>query len=97
MTPSQRPDKDQLFTSFCSRYKPQYYYWEFMIFIRRISIAMFSVSVTDDDYQIVFLIIIAIFLYIQSQCEPFIIESGNKIEIILLSCIIIVVALDISI
>ena len=35
----------------------------------------------------------SLFLYAQTQCEPFLIQAGNKMESILLSCVIIIFAL----
>ena len=96
MTPSQRQAKSQLFGSFVSKYKPKYFYWEFIIFIRRICIAMFSVSVTNDNIKVLFFIIMTIFLCIQHQCEPFIIPAGNTMEWILLLCIMFIIALDLA-
>ena len=97
MTPSYRQEETHSLSSFVSKYKPQYFYWEFVIFIRRICIAMFSASVTNDNLQVLFLIVMAIFLYLQTQCEPFIIQTANTMEWILLFCIIFIIALNLAI
>ena len=69
---------------------------KYIIFIRRICIAIFSVSVTDNnnDYKIIFILMISLFQIAQNQCEPFIIHSANVMESILLLCFIIVIMLD---
>ena len=55
---------------------------------------MFSVSVTDNNYKIIFILIMFLFLFAQHKCEPFIIDSGNMMEFILLSCFIFVIVLS---
>ena len=57
---------------------------------------MFSVSVTNDNSKIIFIIIMAIFVFVQYQCESFVIQSVNIMEFILLFDIIFVVALKLA-
>lgn len=57
----ERQDKNGIFSSFITRYKAQYYYWECIIFIRRICIAMFSVSINDNTHKMIFICIIFFF------------------------------------
>ena len=55
---------------------------------------MFSVSATDINHKVIFIIIMFIFLFIQHQCAPFIIQRGNTMEFILLSCLIFVIKME---
>eukprot|EP01084_Bolivina_argentea_P041668 76908_1 len=87
----ERNNKDNVLNTFVSKYKPRYFYWEFVIFIRRICVAMFTVSITDDTSRIIFIITIITFTIFQRNCKPFIVHSSNKLEFILLSCLSIVI------
>ena len=73
-----------------SRYKPNYYYWEFIIFIRRILIALFSVSVHDITWKFIFVCIMVYFAILQKRHEPFIIHQANNLEYYLLLCFILI-------
>ncbi len=75
-----RQNNDSVLNSFVVKYKPSYFYLEYIIFIRRICIAMFSASSTDNNYKLVFIMVMSIFLYVQYRCQPFIIEEGNTME-----------------
>ena len=77
-------------------YKPQYYYWEFIILIRRILIAFLAISFGSNNIypKFVLIIILCIFLRIQSIYQPFIIQEVNNVESNLLMCIIIIVVID---
>ena len=90
----ERQKRGHILSSFIANYKPQYYYWECIIFLRRICIAMFSVSATDNNYTICFILIMYIFLFCQYRYQPFIIHSVNTMEFILLSCISFVIVLE---
>ena len=59
-------------------------------------IAFFAASAFDNNYKLVFIMILLVFLYIQYQCEPFIVHEGNKMEFILLLFLIFVVVLDMT-
>ena len=93
MTDRERQRNGHTLSSFVSNYKPKCYYWKYTIFIRRIRIAMFSVSAPSTNFKIEFILIIFIFLFIQYKCEPFIINSVNTMEFILLSCFIFAIVL----
>ena len=60
MTVIQRQDRDHILSAFVRKYKPNYYYWEYIIFIRRVC-KMYSVSVTDNNYKIIFILIMFYF------------------------------------
>ena len=74
------------------KYKEEYYYWEYIIFIRRVSIAFYSVSVDDDSLTWIFIAVLIVFLSVQFQCKPFVIEVANDLESILLGCLLAIVA-----
>ena len=85
---NKRQDPSYYFHIITSRYKPQYYYWELIIFIRRIIIALFAVSEPNIGSKFIFIAMMIFFLYLQYSCNPFIIHQGNKMEFILLGCFI---------
>eukprot|EP01084_Bolivina_argentea_P309866 536024_1 len=87
----ERQSSNSILKSFVVKYKPHYYYWEHLIFIRRICIAFYSVSIEDDSFTLIFITILVIFLSIHIQCQPFIIELCNNLESILLGCLIVIV------
>ena len=74
MDTSQRQDKGNALSSFVS---------EYIIFIRRVIIAMFSVSSMDNNMWILFIMIMFILF-----------DAGNRMESILLLCIIFVIVLQ---
>ena len=88
--------KDSL-SSLVANYKPQYFYWEYIVFLRRICIAMFTASTTDNNnYKMVFILIMFIFLFYQNRYQPFIINTINMMESILLSCLIFIIVLELA-
>merc|ERR1719229_43251 len=58
-----RQNRDHPLNRFVGRYKPQHYYWEYILFIRRILIALFAVSVQDITGQLLFLGVLIFFTY----------------------------------
>ena len=72
-------------------YKEEYYYWEYVIFIRRICIAFYSVSVENDSFALIFITVLVVFLSLHIQCQPFVIDGANRLETILLVVLIIIV------
>ena len=73
----ERQKDGHILSSFMTNYKTQYYYWEYIIFIRRMCIAMFSVSATDNNYNVIFILILFIFLFYQNRFEPFLFTTDN--------------------
>ena len=96
MTIVDRQNPGNGLSSLMTKFKPQYYYWEFVLFMRRIIIAFFAASAFDNNYKLVFIIILSVFLYLQHEYQPFITYQGNKMEFILLRCLIFVVVLDMT-
>eukprot|EP01084_Bolivina_argentea_P002505 4628_1 len=96
MNISDRQNPDNILNQFVSRYKPQYYYWELVVFVRRVFIAIFAVSVSDILSKFFFLGIIMIFIQIQNIYNPFIINEGNRMEHILLLCLLFIIATQTS-
>ena len=79
-----------------NKYKPQYYYWEYLLFIRRVIIALFCVSINDIASKCSFLFVLALFTHIQSSCNPFIIDQCDTLEHILLLLFIFITTLEIA-
>ena len=56
---------------------------------------MFSAAVNNGFLKFVFIVIIIGFLWIHIEFEPFLVHDANKLEVILLRCIILVIILQI--
>ena len=54
MTISQRQNESGAVYVLTNKYKPQYYYWEYILFIRRLIIALFAVSVNGITVTFIF-------------------------------------------
>eukprot|EP01083_Nonionella_stella_P205246 747600_1 len=91
----EREDKENTLNQFVNKYKTQYYYWEYVLFLRRTCIAVFAVSVKNIANYLIFLSIIGFFTFIQHKCAPFVIESCNTMEFILLLFLILVLEANI--
>eukprot|EP01084_Bolivina_argentea_P136517 240423_1 len=89
-------DENSVLNTFVSKYKPAYYYWEYIIFIRRLLISIFSVSENDTTFQSLLVPIMLCFLVSHVRCKPFIFDEANRMEAILLSSIIFIVVLNLS-
>eukprot|EP01084_Bolivina_argentea_P152182 265507_1 len=89
----QRADRtsSDWFSNIVNKYKPQFYGWEGILFIRRVIVALFSVCFIGLVSKFIFIIIMFLFLFVHYQCQPFIIHSANQLEFILLSCFIFII------
>ena len=94
MDPKERANKKNILSSFVSKYKPQFYYWEFIVLFRRIFIAMFSVYIDYPMFIFLFALTIICFIWIHNKCEPFIIQEANDLEEILLGCLVLIIVLQ---
>lgn len=47
MTDEERADPNTFMFKLCHRFKPEYWYWEYVIFIRRILTALFAVGLVN--------------------------------------------------
>ena len=91
MNEEDRQNDCSMFYALTKVYKPQYYYWEIVIAIRRILIAFVAINFNDkySEFSIIFVIMISLWLH--DECQPFIINELNKLEYISLRCIILIV------
>ena len=92
--PIKHQDPSYFLNVVTSRYKPQYYFWELLIFIRRVIIALVSVSEPNITITYLFIIIMGFFLFLQYLYNPFIIHEANRMEFILLMCFIFMVVIQ---
>ena len=66
----------------------KYYFWEVVMFLRRLIIAMINV-LTDSNYtKNTLFIIMLVFLFLQFNCNPFQIKEVNSLESICLGCLL---------
>eukprot|EP01083_Nonionella_stella_P246116 854861_1 len=91
MTLRQRQNRMHVLFVFTSRYKPNLYYWEFVIFLRRVIIAWYHALVEDMTLRLVFVAIIISCVYLQQTYNPFVVHEGNQMESLLLCCFIFII------
>eukprot|EP01083_Nonionella_stella_P307801 1083224_1 len=91
---NERSNEESMWNVFVNKYKPQCFWWEFVLFMRRIAVALFSVSFGDINSRIVFVVVILVFMGMQFKYEPFIVHSANEMELWLLSGVIVVIVME---
>ena len=79
-----------------ARFKSKYYYWEYILFIRRVLIAFFAASINDIERKYIFLGVTILFAIIQHFTSPFVVKQNNGIKMMSLGCLIFVIAADIA-
>jgi len=84
MTPCERANPNKFMYQLSSRFKSEYWYWEYVIFVRRIIIACMAVSISAVISKMFFMCIMILFAVLQWQVEPFANHEGNHTEFILL-------------
>ena len=84
LTMEQRADPNRFINKLAKRFKARYWYWEFVIFVRRLIIAYFAVGASEMIEQMVFIMVIMVFIGIQWKMTPFISSETNQAEFILL-------------
>ena len=67
------------------RFQPGYWYWEFVLFLRRLITAYFAVGL-QWEIQWVLLILMMFLILIQVYCKPFDSPQSNTLEIVCLCC-----------
>ena len=92
LTKEQRADPNHFIHKIARRFKPEYWYWEYVIFVRRLVIACLAVGGYDEKSKLLFLAVIMMFIYIQRRFHPFLSWETNEAEFVLLCCIPIVIA-----
>ena len=79
LTVNERADRNRFIFKVCERFQPEYWYWEYVIFWRRIMIAFFAVGVTNLIYKLVFLFSLMVFIWIQWNTRPFLTSEANQV------------------
>ena len=97
LTDKQRYDRNTVIYQLTKRFKPEYWFWEYVLFLRRIIIALFAVGIPGEFYEFVFLIILLIFIWIQWKVNPYLSPEANAAEFTLLICLPIVNVAQISV
>ena len=95
-TKEHREDPDYSLNALCKYYRPQCYYWEFVILLRRITIALYAIFWTSSWFPIVLISFLLFYLYALYKFEPFKTKEANGAEFILMSCIIVVIFIQSS-
>eukprot|EP01084_Bolivina_argentea_P192447 330363_1 len=88
-------EKDNILVSLSRSYKPQYYWWEMLIFLRRLLIAFLSISFGQSNIysHYTLICILLAFLMLQMKFKPFNMNEANELESYLLAFIIMIVVL----
>ena len=71
MTTDERYDKASFIYQVSARFKPQFWYWEYILFARRITISFFAVCTSSVQSKLLFLFIMVCFIVVQWKLEPF--------------------------
>ena len=79
LTEDERADPNTFMFQLCHRFKARYWYWEYVIFIRRIMISFFAVGVSSTSAKLVFLFMMVLFICAQWQIEPFSSGEANQV------------------
>ena len=95
LTVEQRADRNMFIFKLSKRFKPEYWYWEFVIFVRRMIIALFAVGIPGVVYKLVFLVLMMVFIVIQWKVAPFVSTETNQAEFVLLCALPIVITAQI--
>ena len=92
----QRQHEENILRPLTLAYKPQFYYWEFVILIRRLLIAFLTVGFGADNAYTKCVLIGVLFICVRLQTtyQPFKIHEANNMELNLLICIIMIVVID---
>jgi len=92
LTASERLDRNKFIYKLSKRFQPKHWYWEFVLFLRRIVIAYFAVGVPETTvYKLVFLFVMMAFVWIQWNTRPFLTAEANQLEFILLCLLPVVI------
>ena len=91
MSAEQRADENTFMYQLSSRFKPEFWYWEYIIFLRRLTVAFFAVGVSGDGYKLIFGLVMMMFIGLQWHLAPFLTPETNRAEFILLCAIPIVI------
>ena len=79
MTAEDRADPNKFMYQLASRFKPEYWYWEYVIFVRRILVSWFAVGVSAVLAKLIFLFIMIGFTVIQWRTDPFSNPESNQV------------------
>ena len=86
-----RDDPDYSLNALCKYYKPQFYYWEFVILLRRIAISLFAIFWTFPWFPIVLVTLLLFYMVLHHKLQPFLTKEANIMESMSMSCLIIVI------
>lgn len=79
LTADERADPNTFMFQLCHRFKARYWYWEYAIFVRRITISFFAVGISSTSAKLVFLFFMVLFTCAQWQIEPFSSREANQV------------------
>jgi len=87
LSDEQRANPNSFIFQLTCRFKPAFWYWEFVIFIRRTLIAFFAVALSGVISKMIFLGVMIGFIWVQYKVDPFVVPEANQMEFVLLCCI----------
>jgi len=91
MLPEERANPNKLMYQLSARFKPEYWYWEYVLFFRRILISWFAVGVSAALAKLIFLFTMIAFTVCQWRSDPFASPQSNQMEFILLCALPLVI------
>eukprot|EP01084_Bolivina_argentea_P268864 456808_1 len=91
---SQRQDKQSPLHVLIRAFKPNCWYWEFVILGRRILVVFMATSFNSKLSLFLLIFILGIFLFLQQKYQPFIIQEVNTLEFVLIFALVLVVSVQ---
>eukprot|EP01084_Bolivina_argentea_P183754 317041_1 len=93
----EREDPNYYLNGMCKYYKEKYYYWEFVLLIRRTVISSFAILYTFEWFSSALISLLLICLVLHHKHQPFRTNESNIAESIALCGLIIVISIQMTI
>eukprot|EP01084_Bolivina_argentea_P298276 513988_1 len=95
-SPEKRETKNYPLNQLCKYYKPECYFWEHLLFVRRFMISLYGILYTWNWFPIILIAMLLIFLGVHHKYQPFRIKETNVAEYVSLCCLIVVITIQIT-
>eukprot|EP01084_Bolivina_argentea_P147726 258410_1 len=82
------------FESLIYPYKAQYYYFEIVLFSRRVIVAFLAISFHNEYSQFILVMVVLFYCFLQYECQPFIQKEMNQFELVLLFSMILLIVIQ---
>eukprot|EP01083_Nonionella_stella_P119246 356367_1 len=93
-TPEDRENPNFALNDFCKYYKPECYYWEWLVLLRRSLISAYAILYTWNWYPSILVSVLLVCLGLHHQHQPFRSEAANVAEYFALCGVIVVITIQ---